>query len=167
MRKATLCLLIRQEHPPAILLGLKKTGFGQGKVVGFGGKIEDGETVVQAAARELEEETGLHVAEADLERMARLTFLFPARPDWDHLVHVFLARTWQGTPRESREVRPAWYPLNQIPLGDMWADASYWLPPVLAGQRIRATFIFNSDNETVDRADLEITPAPASRPKES
>eukprot|EP00051_Salpingoeca_urceolata_P006046 m.80347 g.80347 ORF g.80347 m.80347 type:complete len:91 (+) comp14659_c1_seq3:1046-1318(+) len=38
-----------------VLLGLKKRGFGQGKLNGFGGKVEAGETVAEAAARELEE----------------------------------------------------------------------------------------------------------------
>jgi 8-oxo-dGTP diphosphatase/2-hydroxy-dATP diphosphatase len=34
-----------------ILLGLKKRGFGEGKWNGFGGKIESGESVIQAAIR--------------------------------------------------------------------------------------------------------------------
>lgn len=44
----TLVLLLRQ---PNILLGLKKRGFGVGKWNGFGGKVEEGETVAMGAAR--------------------------------------------------------------------------------------------------------------------
>ena len=36
-----------------VLLGLKKKGFGQGYYNGFGGKVEPGETIVQAAQREV------------------------------------------------------------------------------------------------------------------
>ena len=34
-----------------ILLGLKKRGFGMGRWNGFGGKVEHGETILQAAKR--------------------------------------------------------------------------------------------------------------------
>ncbi len=34
-----------------ILLGLKKRGFGQGRWNGFGGKVEKGETIDEAAKR--------------------------------------------------------------------------------------------------------------------
>lgn len=34
-----------------VLLGLKKRGFGEGKWNGFGGKVEQGETIVQGATR--------------------------------------------------------------------------------------------------------------------
>ena len=132
-----------------MLLGAKLRGFGQGKVVGFGGKIEDGETVEQAAVRELHEETGLRVAPGQLEEVAQLTFLFPARPDWDHLVHVFLARGWSGEPVGSAEISAQWYDLDAIPYNQMWDDDRYWLPRVLAGERLRATFIYADDCETV------------------
>jgi len=39
-------------------MGYKKVGFGKGKLVGFGGKVQDGETVRETAVRELREELG-------------------------------------------------------------------------------------------------------------
>ncbi|MEJ2212436.1 MAG: NUDIX domain-containing protein, partial [Anaerolineae bacterium] len=44
--------------PRQVLLGLKRVGFGAGKLTGIGGKVEPGEEVAAAAARELEEEVG-------------------------------------------------------------------------------------------------------------
>ncbi|NIV29551.1 MAG: NUDIX domain-containing protein, partial [Anaerolineae bacterium] len=76
----TLCLLVDGSPPQRILLGLKKEGFGAGKITGFGGKIEQGETPSVAATRELEEETGIRVAGEDLQAVGQLVFLFPARP---------------------------------------------------------------------------------------
>ena len=133
-----------------ILLGYKKVGFGQGKFTGIGGKVEPGEAVIHAAQRELTEETGVTVTPAALELVAVLEFRFPYKAELEHLVHVFTARTWEGIPAESREIRPRWFPLEAIPYPKMWDDAHYWLPRVLDGEKLEAKFIFNRDNATVD-----------------
>ena len=49
-----------------VLLGMKKRGFGEGKWNGFGGKVEAGETIIEAAAREVKEECGYIVQTQDL-----------------------------------------------------------------------------------------------------
>ncbi len=162
MREATLCYLVRGEPVREVLLGRKKAGFGAGRYVGVGGKVEPGESVVHAAVRELWEETGVQAGEADLIPVAHLTFLFPYRPSWDHLVHAFLVPHWQGEPTESEEMEPAWFPVETIPFDRMWDDSVYWLPHVLSGRRVRATFVFGEDNEHVVQASLEIL-GPVSR----
>lgn len=150
MKQTTLCLLVRGDPSREVLLGFKKEGFGAGKYTGFGGKVEANETVVMAAARELEEETGITVRQEDLEPVGQLTFLFPASPTWNQRVHVFVVETWDGTPLESREMVPAWFSVDDLPFDQMWHDGAYWLPPILAGQRFRARFTFRDDNETVN-----------------
>lgn len=159
MKEVTLCFPVAGSEPEAVLLGLKKRGFGQGKVVGFGGKIENGETVAAAAIRELAEETSLLADPGDLRPAGQLTFFFPARPEWNHLVHVFVVRNWRGAPQESAEVQPTWFQTPDIPYNHMWDDATYWLPFVLAGQAVQAVFWYNPDNATVDRAQLAVRPS--------
>jgi len=149
MRETTLCLLFDGSPPQRILLGLKKQGFGAGKITGFGGKIEPGETPVTAAVRELEEETSIRVRVEDLQPIGQLRFVFPARPGWSQLVHVFSCRRWLGTALEGREMKPVWYAVDEIPFGQMWHDSSYWLPRFLEGERFRGRFVFAGDNETV------------------
>lgn len=149
MKHVTLCIPL-SEATHQVLLGVKLRGFGQGKVVGFGGKIEEGETVRQAAARELWEEAGLRAAPDQLDEVAVLTFRFPHRPEWDHQVDVFLAHVWEGTPSDSAEMTAQWYAIDAIPWPHMWDDACRWLPRVLAGQRLRAVFLYAADNTTVE-----------------
>jgi len=122
MREATLVFLIKGNPVSDILLGYKKAGFAQGKLNGFGGKVEVGETIEHATVRELEEEAGIRVAQHDLTQMAHLTFFFPARPEWDQVVHVFLARRWEGEPAESDEMKPMWHKATEIPFAGMWQD---------------------------------------------
>ena len=145
----TICLLVKGDPISEVLLADKKIGFGVGKVVGVGGTVEAGETLWQTSVRELEEEIGVQVAEKDLQRAAKITFSFPGRPEWDRIVYVYLARMWQGEIVESDEVDPKWYPLEEIPYAQMWADSAEWLPAVLAGRRIIARFTFEDDNETL------------------
>lgn len=140
-----------------VLLGHKKTGLGQGKVVGLGGHVESGETAAEAAAREAKEESGIHVPLGALTMAAYLEFRFPARPAWDMTVDVFTAAEFSGEPTESIEIRPEWFGCARLPFGRMWDDARQWLPRVLDGERLRATFRYADDCRTV--ADARIHPA--------
>jgi 8-oxo-dGTP diphosphatase len=139
---------------PEVLLGHKKTGLGTGKVVGLGGHVEPGESAAEAAVREVKEESGLCVPQAALTEAAHVTFLFPAQPSWDMDVVVFTGAGWSGQPEESDEIRPQWFPVAALPFGRMWDDAPRWLPRVLAGEHIRATFSYAADNETVAAEDV-------------
>ena len=67
----TLCVIYNNEK---ILLGMKKNGFGQGRWNGFGGKVEEGESVEDAARRELFEEAGFRAG--DLKKRGLLNFEF-------------------------------------------------------------------------------------------
>jgi 8-oxo-dGTP pyrophosphatase MutT (NUDIX family) len=154
MTETTLCFLIQGNPPQRILLGFKKIGFGAGKYTGFGGKVQAGETPSAAAIRELEEETGLQVREAELRPMGQFLFLFPSRPTWSQSVHVFVAQSWEGTLKESREMIPTWFSVDEIPLERMWEDGAYWLPHILAEEPIRARFTFGADSETIVETDI-------------
>jgi 8-oxo-dGTP diphosphatase len=149
--RTCLCLIERRTEGGGhdILLGYKKTGFGAGKWVGLGGHIEEGEHPVAAAVREVEEESGLIVSPGSLRHVASLLFRFPARPAWDQTAEVYLTTQFRGRPAESDEVAPRWFAVGELPLALMWDDAAYWLPRVLAGQRVAAHISFAADCATV------------------
>jgi 8-oxo-dGTP pyrophosphatase MutT (NUDIX family) len=123
-----------------VLLGMKKRGFGVGLWNGFGGKVEAGESVVAAAARELSEEAGIAVAERDLTRRAMLRFEWRSEEEKSDAeertppfnVSVYTATRYAGTPVESDEMKPKWFATDAVPLDAMWEDDRYWLPAILA-----------------------------------
>ncbi|TDW29092.1 8-oxo-dGTP diphosphatase [Cryobacterium psychrophilum] len=132
-----------------VLLGRKKRGLGLGNIVGLGGKLERGETAVDAAVREIEEESGLVVEAQNLVPLGVLTYLFPHRDSWSQVSTVFVCSEWTGTPRESDELNPEWFAVAALPVKDMWDDAKHWLPGVLDGAPAHATFTFGPDLKTV------------------
>jgi 8-oxo-dGTP pyrophosphatase MutT (NUDIX family) len=151
MRQTTLCFLITKNQ---ILLATKKTGMGIGNLNGCGGKVEAHKTIESAAARETEEEVGVRVRVEDLEKVATIRFYFPEKTDWNQEMHVFFARRWDGVPVETPEMRPEWVSLEQIPYNRMWADDIYWLPRVLAGEKIEAEFYFKENNKDIEKYEV-------------
>ena len=141
------CYLTRlsPEGKPQVLLGRKKKGLGVGNIVGLGGKLESGESAVDAAVREIAEESGLVVESSALNRLGLLTYQFPHREEWSQESTVFVCDEWSGTPRESNELNPRWFDIASLPVDEMWDDARHWLPGVLAGVPVRATFTFGAD----------------------
>jgi 8-oxo-dGTP diphosphatase len=146
----TLCFLLRDEADgPQVLLGLKQTGFGTGKIVGIGGHVEPGESSRQAAVREVREETAVKLRAGDLEDAGTVHFVFPARPEWDMKATLFRARSWDGIPQRSDEIAPEWFPVDSLPVERMWQDAGHWLPAVLEGGRVDVVITMDTDNESV------------------
>jgi 8-oxo-dGTP pyrophosphatase MutT (NUDIX family) len=126
-----------------VLLGMKKIGFGEGRWNGFGGSVNLGETVVEAAVRELYEESGLTAK--TLYRGGVLTFDFE-----DSLkvleVHLFHVGSFRGTPIETDEMRPQWFSNNKIPYDQMWPDDQHWLPNFLQERIQIGNFHFIDQN---------------------
>ena len=144
--KATLLFVIRDGQ---ILLIHKKRGLGHGKINGPGGRLEPGETPLEAAIREVQEEVGMTIPKTALHAVGEITFRFPFMEAFNHFVHVFVATAWEGDPIETDEMLPNWFPVNAIPFNRMWQDDIYWLPIVLEGKTLSAEFEFGEDNETV------------------
>eukprot|EP00898_Chlorokybus_atmophyticus_P004449 jgi/Chlat1/5004/Chrsp32S04974 len=124
----------------AVLIGEKKRGFGEGYFNGFGGKVEPGESVEEAAQREMREEAG--VTAVDMERCGLLVFRFDD-------VHVFRARGYDGELQETDEMRPVWFPVSAIPFDRMWADDIHWYPLFLKGSKFKGEFHFTQTTRLV------------------
>lgn len=133
-----------------MLLGMKKVGFGRGRWNGFGGKVEEGESIELAIARELKEEA--KVESRGMKKRGLLTFSFDGNPEVLE-VHVFSGSKVEGLPQETEEMRPQWFKISDIPYDKMWPDDRHWLPLLLSGKNFQGEFHF-SDNKTLLRHNL-------------
>lgn len=147
--QVTLTLLLTEQN---ILLAMKKRGFGVGKWNGVGGKLNDGETVLDAAIRESEEE--IHVTPQNLQHVATIKFFHPYKNEgrgFNQEVTVFISREWIGEPQETEEMKPRWFNLNEIPYQEMWWDDEIWFPIILRGSKVRASFMFDKNDKVIDQ----------------
>lgn len=142
MRKLLTLTIVKRDHQ--ILLGLKKRGFGVGRWNGFGGKVEERETIYAAAIRELYEESGI-VAEK-LEKVGILEFNFESSPQTLE-VHIFCVTEFNNDPEETEEMRPQWFDIAEIPYNSMWSDDIYWLPYFLEGKKFKGSFLFDRPSD--------------------
>jgi len=136
--KATLLFIIKEGR---ILLIHKKLGLGKGKINGPGGRLEPGETPLQAAIREVEEE--VLVTPTGVQPVGELRFQFC--DGYSLHGYIFTATDCVGEPGETDEALPEWFALDRIPYDRMWADDCYWIPMMLEGKMFSGRFIFDDD----------------------
>ena len=148
-KKYTLCVIHQNDH---VLLGMKKRGFGKNRWNGFGGKLEEGETLKEAAMRELKEEVG--IIPLSLKKRGILLFRGVVKEILE--VHVFGITSFEGDPIETEEMRPQWFKTKEIPFENMWPDDKHWFPLLLSGKSFHGRFNFEGDNNLISHALKEV-----------
>ena len=118
---ATLLFIFRGEN---VLLIRKKRGLGAGKINAPGGRIEPGETSLDAAVRETREELGIEALSPELRGELHFQFV----DGYSLHCSVFVSEDFLGEPIETPEAVPLWTPLTAIPYEEMWPDDIWWLP---------------------------------------
>ena len=136
--RATL-LFIRRDR--RILLIHKKRGLGAGKINGPGGRLDPGETPIQAAVREVQEE--LLITPTGVREAGELRFQFA--DGFSIHGYVFTASGYDGEPQETGEAIPVWCDIDRLPYERMWADDRVWMPLLLAGKKFAGKFLFDGD----------------------
>ena len=109
------CLIIKDNK---VLMELRKNKFDAGLYSLVGGCMEDGETVKQAAVREIKEEVGLEVHEDDIEVISVLHRITPKPDSWQSIEFVLLVNKFSGNPNllENNVCGDLkWFPLENLP----------------------------------------------------
>jgi 8-oxo-dGTP diphosphatase len=135
----------------SVLLIRKKRGLGAGKINAPGGRIEPGETPLEAAVRETQEE--LRITPLGL-RFAGLN-LFQFTDGYSIHVHVFKALDFEGEPTETEEAAPLWFPVDALPYDEMWEDDRLWIPLLLEDTGFTGRYVFEGERMLDHELDLE------------
>jgi 8-oxo-dGTP diphosphatase len=135
---ATLVFVVKDA---SVLLIHKKRGLGAGKINAPGGRLEPGETPLEAAIRETREEVGITPLELSYAGLN----LFQFTDDYSIHVDVFKATDFDGEATETDEAVPLWTPVDRIPYEKMWEDDRLWIPLLLEGVRFRGRYLFDGE----------------------
>jgi len=151
-RKILTLVVIEKDNK--VLLGMKKRGFGMGKWNGFGGKVQEGETIEDAAKREIFEEASVTVD--SMEKLGTLDFCWKGKEQDILEVNIFKATDFSGEPSESEEMKPQWFGINEIPFEKMWPDDKYWMPLFLENKKFTGRFVFDENSQVLEHELSEI-----------
>ena len=131
--KATVVL---PEKNDQVLLALKTDKIGAGCWNGYGGGVENDESILECATRELKEESGLLADQKDLEKVAIADF-YNEKSDGTIFVcrvHFFLWRNWKGVPKETKEmINPTSFDIENLPLDKMMPADREFMRLILKG----------------------------------
>jgi 8-oxo-dGTP diphosphatase len=147
---ATILFIIKDGR---ILLIEKKTGLGAGKINGPGGKIEPGETALEAAIRETQEE--LLITPHTPRKLGELQFSMSDHPDI--LCHVYRSDDFSGIPTETDEAVPVWIALDAVPYDRMWEDDQHWLPLLISEEMFLGRFVFEGERMQWKQVTTDVT----------
>jgi len=139
---ATVCFLVKENQ---VLLCLKKKKtFGQGYLVGPGGRVETGETSEQCMVRETNEE--IRVIPTSFEKVGKIRFdyFFNKVPEIQE-VDFYISREWKGEPVETDEMKPEWFDIDKVPYDRMLPTNQKFIEPMLHGKKVNGAVIFDED----------------------
>ena len=63
---------------------------------------------------------------------------------------MYISKNWDGEITESEEMQPRWFIFDEIPYGSMWPDDQFWLPLVLAKEKVRAKFVLGEGDVVLE-----------------
>lgn len=142
-------LLIVHKHSK-ILLGFKNPGkkFG-GKWNGFGGGLEDGESLEECAIRETYSETG--IIPKNLEKAGKILFKFKT-DEHDHEVIFYRAKDYEGILDKSKDfIEYGQFDIKELEkiYDQMMPADRFWLPLFVQEKMFKGYVCFDSEFKVV------------------
>ena len=142
LKITNLCYIIKDDM---VLLQKKSRGFGVGKWNAPGGKKELNETIEQSTIREIKEETDLNIS--NLKNIGYHEFVWEEKEEWSTRCYIFKTNTYRGKPKDMGEGKLKWFPVNKIPLDEMWDDDKLWTKNMLKGKFNNTRFYFDKNSK--------------------
>lgn len=107
-----------------------------------------GETIIQTALRELEEEAGIVRTEGQIEKIGVLHFFRDAHPERNQDVHIFRG-FYDGEFVETEEMKPQRRDTDKLPFDQMREDDVIRMPKLVAGEHMDIDFYFDKEGKLI------------------
>ena len=110
-------ILFIRDDTEILMLRRFNTGFEDGNYSIPAGRVEQGESALQASVREAYEETGLIIKLQDL-KMVHIMYRYPKKDGVERIYFFAQATSWQGNPRNTEPDKCDdlnWFRLDNLP----------------------------------------------------
>lgn len=114
--ETTLCHIEKDGKVLMLYRNKKKNDYNEGKWIGIGGKVENGETADECVVREVKEETGL-----TLDTFKKCGVVFFQQKGYIEIMHVYKSNSFSGKVADfSDEGELRWVEKEKLPTLPMW-----------------------------------------------
>ena len=146
----TVLVYIEKNHQYLMLLRDKEENdLNEGKWMGVGGHLEEGETKEQALIREVREETGLKV----------LSYLYCGEllfinDDYEEIIYLYQVNSFSGELIDCDEGTLKWIDIDKVMSLNMWEGDYTFMPYIIDFKKeINLTLIYKNKDlvEIIDR----------------
>ena len=142
-RKTTLCYIEKDDCYLMLYRNKKEEDANQGKWIGVGGKVEEGESFEQCVMREVFEETGLTLTEYSFKGIVQ----FESDVYENESMALYVGHQFTGSLLENcNEGTLKWIPKNQILDLNLWEGDRIFLKDLLENkQSVNMTLVYQGD----------------------
>jgi len=142
-KKATMLYLMKDDDILFLIRDKKNDRtHKQGMHLSIGGKIELGETAVEAAVREAKEESGLNVTDLQLKGILHFIGWGEDKEDWVNF--LFVSEKFSGKPKAGNEGRFEWIPKKNIQsMSTLYEGDKIFLPELIRNNFVVIEFIYD------------------------
>lgn len=135
------------DHDSRVLLGEKQVKYCAGKLVGPGGHVEVGESLLRASLREVKEESGLT---PKINRPLGSVLCHQVDVTKDILVHMFRADRYRGRLQETAALMNwAWYIPDETTIGRMMDGDKVWFHHIINKTKFVAEVWYDEDRRLI------------------
>lgn len=129
----------------------RNTGYRDGHWAGVAGHVDPGESVLDAAVREVHEEVGVTLAAADLHPVTAMHRWTPQGGPVEQRIDMFFTATrWDGEPMVVEPHKAAavrWFAFNDLP-APLVPHEGFVLQALLTGTQLPAVVVWETDLES-------------------
>jgi ADP-ribose pyrophosphatase YjhB (NUDIX family) len=149
-----------------IMLATKMRGVGVGYLNGWGGGVEQGESIHECVIRKFYEETGGAEIHASALHCHGVVHFRNFREDGTFLdcdVYVYTTRIWLGQIHSTEFMRnPEWHKIYNLEKLNLMPGDKFWLPLFITGRNLQAwvTYI-PGQRELIDEVEVSDWPGQA------
>lgn len=138
----TLCYIRKEDEILMLYRNKKENDINEGKWVGVGGKLEEGESPEECVIREVLEETGLTIKNPKLKAYITFPKLYYGQ---DEGMFLFVCDNFSGTIHECNEGTLAWVKEKEILQLPLWQGDHYFFDWIKEPRFTTAKMIYQDD----------------------